>query len=300
MWQRLARHVKDYQKFAVTRYGHPPMEQWTELTHAQKAHSFLRGLGRGYQELLVDPGLVMRFERFKRFVALRQKQGKLPGPWTLRDEFARSLGTRTVYRSLALTPAQYETIRARGMGSRARRGGRDLNRLMMTAENFISARIRERGDRKKVSSDPLLSVSEFPQAAVAAACEYETRGKRVYLFKLRVPEIDLIYEEFANPKPFRFPLHNLEHVLNGAGMTITSKRGRRKELLPLGRKLESFLHWKIDRAEIVSSCKVSRRMDYHLSNPFEGNDGLGSVKYPYNRDALFKLVQEEYRQKYPR
>lgn len=68
----------------------------------------LRQLGPEFEALIEDEGLVFRLDQFEAWLQAYPAQGK--SPQAARDAFAQQLGTRRVYRELALTTAELEVI----------------------------------------------------------------------------------------------------------------------------------------------------------------------------------------------
>jgi len=101
------------------------------------ARNILRQLGPRFDELLVDPGLVLRIEAFADFV--RANRLNDANPWRARLLFSSSLGARTVYRALALTDEERQNILRAGIFSTLALKTRGLVRRDLPKLPFLGA-----------------------------------------------------------------------------------------------------------------------------------------------------------------
>jgi hypothetical protein len=178
-----------------------------------KAFEKLNAISYHFAQLIVDPGIVLNLEKFIQFV----KQNKLQdsNPWEAREAFSKHLGTKKMYRALALTEAQAIQISKSGMHSALIRNDQenihafaletDANGNLVKDANgeFIRDNSSEFDSLhyhilNMVNSGGsynarTLSLSEHPEIAIAVAYQ-ETKTKEktdVYLFEVEIPKIDI-------------------------------------------------------------------------------------------------------------
>jgi hypothetical protein len=155
-------------------------------------------LGPGYEELIVDEGLVFHLDEFEQWV--KSREGARPSPQAARDEFAKSLGTRKMYRALALTSEEFESILKNGLfpygqtEESLRAPGKNLRPVNSSVEHHINNVISNYHE--------IQSFTEYPDIGLAVGKEYAMdpsgKAKTVYLFEVEVPEIDLLYINYGD------------------------------------------------------------------------------------------------------
>lgn len=166
-----------------------------EETLSRAVWKKLRSLGPSYVVLAADPGVALRAGRFVDFA--RGFDYKAYSPWELREKFKEHLGRRTVYRALVLEKGAEAAVIAGGMEA----PGTAQSGTAPSTFNLF----REMGDHMLVlgpRKDRLVSVTEDPGLALSVAYNYASPryanndvllGKKdLYLFKLAVPELDLV------------------------------------------------------------------------------------------------------------
>ncbi|MEO6953719.1 MAG: hypothetical protein ABI321_18090 [Polyangia bacterium] len=167
----------------------------------------LRSFGPGFDRLAYHPGLVTRMSEFKRF--LDQHGLRNAKPEDALAAFSRSLGTRTVYRALALDAAGAARIKVRGIESALSQHDMDLGIIWPKPTFDGMTPTHERGDdgfglpvARSISNrltgwggmtDPLLSVAADRDVAIAATAPFATDGKQIHVYQLRVPAIDMFH-----------------------------------------------------------------------------------------------------------
>ncbi|MBL7714352.1 MAG: hypothetical protein JNL01_02725 [Bdellovibrionales bacterium] len=251
--------------FARNRYWSPKGQ------HGEIAEAQLTSLGPNFRSLIVDPGIVLRMDEFVAFV---QAQGLTDSSdvWMVREKFSKHLGKKRVYRALALNPADVQAIEAHGiLSSTFRNNGEDDEYpLIESLFSMALGRIRQMAP----DSDPYLSVTDYPDVALAATWPYRfsgkknflgiTRavenGKKVYLMTLDVPVLDLL-EPGKNPDR---PTHFLGLAIFEPGNQLLIKNGSDKKTYPFDHQVESFVMYSIDRSEIVSIEKDERPFQYEM------------------------------------
>ena len=254
----------------------------------KKTLSVLRSLGKDYATLITDPGIHLRIDDFASFVS---KSPKLVGttPWFARQAYASHLGNVTVYRALALTPAEFLRVLREGMKSSLMRNRRPLFSSGHQPTS-LSEEIRYQLQGPKQSGpwgprmprkpdpykalNPVLSVTGHPEIAIFVALKALYRGfypheeqPEIYLFKIDVPELDIVYQgDAASALPYargrsglfrRLP-DWLEKLKNGEPMEFQYPNGSNFSF-SINRDLESFLLFRIARSEITAFRKVPKQ-----------------------------------------
>lgn len=244
-----ARQAKGkYKQFAEQRYE----------AEGVRALSALEKLNPKWQVLVTDPGLMFRVDEFVKF-ANSKKLTDL-GPWEAREVFSQHLGDRVVYRGIAITGDEAAEIQKLGMGSGALR--QDLDILNSPYSLYIEVMNRLAGVTK---TDRLLSVSDYPDlaAAVAKRHGFGRMGYRpgldrgVYVFKLKVPELDLIYLEKGHPF-LPLPKSAEKNMIS-----VRNPKGKVSASYPLDRKVESFVFFRAEPSEILEVKRVETPPDYN-------------------------------------
>ena len=231
---------EDVRTFATRRYGDKP---------GTSALGRLRRLGSGFEELIADPGLVIRIKEFERFVH-DQRLGN-EDSWAAREKFSAHLGKRVVYRALVLDEKEYREVLKNGMKSTAalKHPPLDENHGRSSLQKTFTAKLYGSTD------SPLLSVTELPDVAKAAAFRFlqnDPAGstKTIRLFTITIPELDVLYPEKTDPE--RPPVMADPHV--GWPMTIYSPHDAHQYIYD--RKVESLVLYGIGPEEIVASESI--------------------------------------------
>ncbi|MGK5086906.1 hypothetical protein WDW86_05060 [Bdellovibrionota bacterium FG-2] len=233
--KKIAQLQPSLDQFASTRYGRGGLNVLQRL----------RALSPGFGKLIVDPGLTIRLDEFEAFVKTNNLLKE--DPWHVRDKFKQFLGETTLYRALALTPEEFETIQRVGIGSK-------LAHLKTLQANYFEKSLNQEMDLRvtKVGGnwlDPLMSVTDYPDVANAVASRYASPGKKVYLFTLKVPELDIIYQSFHSEV--------MKYPYSRASTDLHVVQGGKRIILPFpSRKVESFLLYYVSPNQIVSSQLV--------------------------------------------
>ncbi|MES2768158.1 MAG: hypothetical protein V4596_03350 [Bdellovibrionota bacterium] len=239
--------------------------------HGVTAFEKLNTLNHKFAQLIVDPGVVLRLDEFIRFV--KQKKLLSTDPWEAREVFSKSLGTKKIYRALALTDSQAIEISNYGMHSavvrfdkknihefaieKDRRGKfiQVNSREQMTFNAHLLEMIRRGGNSQKTRT---LSVSEHPEVSLAVAYEkirYKNiDNKSIYLFELEVPNIDLLYPSMKLGLKEEYDYINSLHI--ELYIEINSAQGKAKRI-PNDNSAEQFILYSASPQEIKSVRKVS-------------------------------------------
>ena len=167
-----------------------------------------RTLGPRYLPLALDPGIVTRFDAFMRFAVEARRRDPKISAFGLRTAFSAHLGTRRVYRGLALTPAVARRVKRQGLVPAAMRDRELARRIVAAAVTPPDPAHRAspasgRADPAAqldihigaFGGDPLdtyQSVTSYPELAAGVASGYTGKGQEVYVVELDIPEISII------------------------------------------------------------------------------------------------------------
>jgi hypothetical protein len=236
--------------------------------HGARAVEELKQLSPGFERLVIHPGLVTRLSEFKKFVKDKDLEGAEPK--RALDAFRDFLGTKLVYRALALPPGGVEEVLAHGMDSiQARAEGWRLqylatppeDRQRWELENGAPYHLADIIDERVSGSgrDVLLSVGELPNVAIAAAGNYAPDKKGVTLFTLRVPTLDVFHPGASDSVLPSKEVPPRTLILNGS-------KNETRYAFP-NPAVESFMLYKIGPEEIVEHQTIDPQNvpDYEIS-----------------------------------
>lgn len=255
-----ADHRADLDAFAGSRWG----------TTGAPALSALRAMSPRFAELVVDPGVVTRLPQFRAFVAAHPEL-RSADPWAARGAFADSLGHRTVYRALMLRPEDLPRVEESGLTSRFVRMPGQLGEASRSLQNQIDERVRGWPSL----SEPLVSVAKRARVAasvagrpLAAVPELRERGNQVYLFRAKVPAIDVFARGARPGAPLRVGPESRGQTLTSRWADAHGVAHERTASLT-SPETESFILYGIDPNEIVSKRQVplARAGTYEITRP---------------------------------
>lgn len=218
----------------------------------------LNALQEGYADLIVDPGIAFRLDRF---MSWAKEQAYLPSnPWTARTMFKEYLGYKIAYRSMALSEQEHQAMIQDGIIP--------PSKFDRESKPFIYNHIFD-ALYIRMGQIPLpnftLSISEHPQIANAVAKQFVTDERpHLYLYKIKIPIIDTIYFKPDHPLT-DYQIHAPFNSFKNLFETVI-------EIFPLQQKglvhkdqnqhfhynqdVESFVFYKIDVSEILESKRV--------------------------------------------
>jgi len=166
-----------------------------------------------------------------------------------RKRFSEKLGSKIVWRGMMLTEAELENIKNIGIVSNF---ASFLKTSSLPKEEFeakfLSTYIDELIERHFHSENrltPFISVSSHKEVAISVGRCFgnKSEGRKFYLFKMNIPEIDRIYyTEHGIKEPYK--LRESPHILS------ISVDGENSEF-KFDKDAESYLFWKIDPQEII-------------------------------------------------
>ena len=244
------RATEGFASFAEKRYG----------AAGAPALATLRAAAAQFEELIVDPGTVLHVDTFRAFVDARPELKK-GDAWAARQAFSEALGTRTVYRALALTPEGFAKLHTElpenGIGSRLLRmpGQASAER---TRTETLQTQVDDHVDGKAHHGEPIVSVSEKPRVAASVAGAIARagdpgKGYGVYLFTLQVPAIDLMAER---PGSAVLEQPGTRRPLVIAWKDAAGRDHATTQPFPTP-KVESFVLYGLDGSEVTKVQQVS-------------------------------------------
>ena len=220
---------------------------------ADDAHRKLKKLNPHFLTLMADPGIVFWIDEFSSWV--RKNKMERLSPKEARGRFSEHLGTKTVFRAMALTPAEAERILRDGMNPD--RGQAFSENLQ---EQFAEG-LRSR-DGEPMRSTELIRVSRHQDIAIVASRQFlVSPNQDLYVFELKIPVLDTIHlrksGSFLN-------IQNIPELASYRTAQINILYGELISVYPyLGYtdhpgEVESAITSKIDRSQIVGIKRLSK------------------------------------------
>lgn len=229
-------NIKNY---AFNRYGE----------YGSIALEKLQEISPSVASLIVDPGIVLRINEFYDFAISHNLRNS--EPWSIRNQFKDFLGTRTVYRGMALTKEEFNSIVNEGLFSKGNNSSNSKSKYSsreeyiqyaLSSENILTEFNHHQGGL--TFNTQIISVTNSPKVAYAfgqlAGQDRSSRGEivKVYVFKMEIPELELLTSDSI----FRSP--TTDYYIENFDYLIGLNR------YEFDRKLESFVYYKIDPSEI--------------------------------------------------
>ena len=186
-YRRVSEKIKpNYAEYIQLRYGN----------HNNIATK-LKGLGEQFLALASDPGLITYISEFEKFVKKNYKKSSdRANPWAIRRAFSDEMGHVHFFRGMALDNNAFESISKMGIQASAYRlrksdRGRlvNLNAFTQNIQKQFEDRVMNNRDPE---NDPLISVSKYYFIAYEVAKEYAGEGKNVYVYRMRVPRMQVL------------------------------------------------------------------------------------------------------------
>lgn len=210
-----------------------------------------------FSELSLDAGFISHLPEFMEMI----ERGEITSSdcKEVRREFKEKLGYKTLYRGTMLTDAEFASIQENGLPS-------PLEQQVETAEHpkelfeaiALSAYVHDSIEQHfhgENYSTPYLSVSSHEDVAIAVGRHFGRKGedRKLYLFKLQIPVIDLVsYKEGGVKKPYK--LKEIQERNPNYTLSI-SVEGKEAEY-PWDEDVESFVFWKINPEEIIEITQL--------------------------------------------
>ena|SRR3989339_119871 len=228
---------------------------WGDRPERETIHGIFAQQNPHLVQLNLDQGVVTHLPELVEFLKSQDKSDYLAA----RESFKQYLGSKTVWRGMVLSDEEAEKMRYEGIESYFLRKKGDMPSTIENFEaNVLSVYFNEVVERHFHGENywsPLVSVSSHRDVAIAVGRHFGGRalaeeGKNLHLFKIQIPEIDLVYyTEHAARLPGK--LDSL--VRNGTHLHV-SVNGTESSF-PWDKHTESFVRYKINPDEIVDVSK---------------------------------------------
>lgn len=208
-------------------------------------------------QLSLDPGFVTHLPEFVTF--LRSANLGTQNYSTLRAAFKEYLGYKMMWRGMVVTEEQAERIKREGIPSLFLNANAEVP---LSIENFEATvlsvyfsdlvEVHFHGENPY---SPLVSVSSHEDVAIVMGKHFGKKPKsperELYLFQIRVPEIDIIYyTSHAVKRPTK-----LATLGDGRERQLSISLNGKSATYPWDRHVESYVLYKIDSHEIVEITK---------------------------------------------
>lgn len=222
-------------------------------------------LGRNFEQLCVDPGIVNNLHTFALFV-LNNRSLK-NDPWKARQAFSDSLGSVRVYRAIAVpNETQAADLKAQGSVSEEVRSPRQPKQHFKYIFNegksnkiensipggsmneFFVEQIQGNESVNIGYAQRLISTSYYPELSTAVAYGFKKqKSDKIALLTLSIPKLDLIY-----------PNHRFGLLTNYPDLLVMRLRSKQLIYSPSRElvisdgsdKIESFVYYAIEPSEI--------------------------------------------------
>jgi len=211
-------------------------------------------------QLNLDQGIVTHLPEFIKFL----KSQEISDYLAAKESFKQYLGSRTLWRGMVLTDEELEKTRTQGIESDFLRKSREMPSAIENFEaNVLSVYFNEVVERHFHGENywsPMVSVSSHKDVAIAVGNHFGRRslteeGKNLYLFKIQIPEIDLVY---YTEHTVRLPEKLQDLVRNGTHLHVSVNGVDSSH--PWDRSTESYVMYKINPEEIIEVSKPELNM----------------------------------------
>jgi hypothetical protein len=230
----------------------------------------LQKIGKDFDRLCVDAGLVSKFDEFERFI---KNLDSIPNdPWIVREAFSKSLGTIKIYRAIAVDEEEAQFAVNGGLVSPFEFNVRTSDNS--TIQEIFKAEVQEglilnfqkrfgRVLDGRLKFNLFQSVSLYPDAAVGISKTTYGDSEKPFLalFEIEIPYLDLI--EPSKSKWVKYPgfVHYGRHLLRLRSI-INFQDGRSNTYI-FDHKIESVILGRIEATEI-QKIYLLKRDDSHV------------------------------------
>lgn len=197
-------------------YGREKSQQMIQLVESELGHEYVR--------LLIEPSMGCRLDQFIAFSSQLDSSNDLPVPLELREQFKKSLGKTKVFRVVAATDNDIQSISQQGFIANFYR--KKTPESLLKNQDFyesqeynitdLQGRVNvHAGGFATTKDSTLISVSKYPEMAEYAAFvqlkdkweEMKKQGYKLYSMPIEIDEFDCIqYGKY------------LPHHINGKGV----------------------------------------------------------------------------------
>lgn len=246
-----------FRNFSGDAYGD---YQWKKATggwttpKVPTVYGNFRSACRQLSQLSLDGGFISHLNEFD----VKQVAPDQLDFWAIRDNFKEVLGYEIVWRGMMLISEELNAIKKHGILSSFPRNIAGMSAPLEEFEaNVLSAHIGELAEahfHHENDISPFVSVTDHRDIAIAMGrdkgCMGE--GRKLYLFKMRIPKIDLIsFSEYGIHRPSMLN----ECIEKGLQISVSIDGETIKH--PWDDSVDRFLFWKIDPDEIVEITQLN-------------------------------------------
>ena len=233
---------------------------WGDCPERTTIHGIFAQQNPQLAQLNLDQGVVTHLPEFVDFLKSQDQSDYLAA----RESFKKYLGSKTVWRGMVLSDEEAEKMSHEGIESDfLRKSGEMPSTIKNFEANVLSVYFNEVVERHFHGENfwsPLVSVSSHRDVAIAVGRHFGGRalaeeGKNLHLFKIQIPEIDLVYyTEHAARLPGK-----LQDLVRNETNLYVSVNGNESSF-PWDKYTESYVIHKIDPDEIVDVSKPELSM----------------------------------------
>jgi hypothetical protein len=205
-----------------------------------------------FSQLSLDVGLMCHLSEFLEM--LENGEIKSNDHEGARNELKEKLGYKVMYRGTMLTDDEFKSIQETGIMSPLSKHVKQSDRPKEEFEaKAISTRISEvveshfHGEHR---ASPYMSVSSYEDVAIAVGRHFGEKddNKKFYLFKLKIPAIDVIsYKEDVVRMPYKLKESIERNPDFHISISVNESNGQYK----WDEDVESYVFWKLDPKDIV-------------------------------------------------
>jgi hypothetical protein len=230
-----------------------------------KLSPLLEKLGPEYRALFLDPGIVSHGDELAGFLA-KNSGHAWKDPWELRRAFSDALGTKTMFRGMALTAAEAEKLRTGGLAAgylRQERFEGFVRNLGTPYEAQLKRHVS--GNTTQSMFQSVTSYKEVAAAVGKRRLESVSAPKdgALYVFRLEVPKLDLVEFSSDGYRPsttyggsFGKPIFSVRF----GDRTVADK-------IAGGSELESFVFYGLQPGEIKDVEKIEDARKWMFVSP---------------------------------
>lgn len=225
---------------------------WGSDPEIATAYGVLRDTHPEFAALSLDPGFMTHLTEFMAML----ERGEIHATDSLgaRNELKTKLGKRTLWRGTMLTDEEFQEVQDHGLPSPLANYAADSeqpqDQFEATALSSFPSDAIEKHFHGEHRTTPYLSVSEYEDVAIAVGRHFGSRetGKKLYLFKLSIPEIDIVsYTDHAIRTPSK--LRDLQDRNPDYAVSVGVNGSKTEHKWDAS--VESFVFWKIDPEDII-------------------------------------------------
>jgi hypothetical protein len=203
------------------------------------------------EQLSLDPGFITHLPEFMEYSNTKEQDYL-----KTRNNLKQQLGESIVWRGMILSKKEFQKTICHGIESDFLRKTEEiLSPIDELEANVLSVyfnRLTEAHFHGENPQSPLISVSSHEDIATAVGRHFGKKSpeKELYLFKIKVPEIDLIYHtDHCATAPSK-----LKDLME-KGIQLRVSIDNREATYPWNRETESYILFKIDPGEILEISK---------------------------------------------